>query len=147
LLKWSPAWWNVFFHSRANLKFLPKYLQLGHDPWFVLTREHVENCFLFLKTQTQMFQKICRGGLANESLFAIILIFMKKDNKIINASSTLTDWGRRSTATSPHLFIPKDEFQDTWVVQNLKRENPWGLFLRKVDKNYSIEKIKKWFVF
>jgi hypothetical protein len=155
LLKWSPAWWNVSFHTRANLKYLPKHLHLGHDPWFVLTREHVESCFLFVKTQTLMFQKICRGGLANESLFAIILCFFKplhfslkqqfnKDNKIINSSSTLTDWGRRSSATSPHLFVQGNETQDTWVVQQLKRENPWGLFLRKVDKNYSAQKIKEW---
>jgi hypothetical protein len=73
LLSWKKPWWNIEFHKRANLHKLPEEMRLANDPWFVLKRENVNHCFQFVKDQQKIIQTINDGGLANESLFAIIL--------------------------------------------------------------------------
>jgi hypothetical protein len=72
VFSWKYAWWNPYFHKRANLEKLSRDLWLANDPWFVLTKENVKQLFYFMKDQPRMVQSICDGGLANESLFAII---------------------------------------------------------------------------
>ena len=147
ILHWSPANWNVGYHKRANLRLLPQSFHLLNDPWFVLKREDVQRCFQFIKEKPKMYNSICRGGLANESIFAIILRYygVLKDAK--NSKSTCTDWSRMSSKTSPHLFQKgyenKHDFQ---FIKTFIRENQDTMFLRKVDPHFPDEFLH-WFVF
>ena len=138
LLKWDVAWWNVHFHTRANLaKFSPP-LRLAHDPWFVLTRDHVVAVFHWIKKNPMMGKTICQGGLANESFFAVALrhsgILDKPNSGVINKTSTLTDWARREGPTRPHRFLGRKE--DIDIIETLRKQNPEALFLRKVDASF-----------
>ncbi|MFM7473007.1 MAG: hypothetical protein ACKO00_03720, partial [Crocinitomicaceae bacterium] len=57
--------------------------------------------------RTGTFNQINMGGLANESLFAIILQTfgeLKNPMRFINASATICDWKHMSTPTSPNVF-------------------------------------------
>ena len=95
MFSWKGAWWNPDFHKRANLAKLPKELWLANDPWFILTRENVKQVFHFVSTQQTITKTICDGGLANESLFAIIFKFYKEleSKSHINCGVThLADW-------------------------------------------------------
>jgi hypothetical protein len=78
IMSWRTAWWNIEFHKRANLSKLPKELHLANDPWFVLKRENVYQILHFIKLKPDLIKTICSGGLANESLFAIILYCYKQ---------------------------------------------------------------------
>lgn len=138
IMNWKKAWWNVDFHKRANLSQLPKELHLAHDPWFVLKREHVDNCLQFIKLQKNFVMNICKGGLANESLFAIILYCCKQleDNKeILRNSSHISDWSRMSSSTSPHIFKYADE-KDLEFIQRELNKNKYAMFIRKVDAEF-----------
>jgi hypothetical protein len=88
------------------------------------------------------------GGLANESIFAIILqtlgeLQQSKTNthKLINESSNVSDWTRMASATSPYLF--KDDTPENMIViSNLLKENKYAMFLRKVHKTFPDAAIK-----
>lgn len=136
ILKWRQAYWNIEIHRRANLRLLSKRYQLANDPWFTLSRNHVHKCIMFLVKKNDIYKKVCAGGLANESIFAIILeTFNDLLNryKTINESSTLTDWSRMSNATSPHVFsgIQNLDIDIKFISDSLK-QNKYALFLRKV---------------
>jgi hypothetical protein len=139
IFSWKQAWWNPDFHKRGNLAKLPKELWLANDPWFVLTKENVKQIFHFVSTQHLITKTICDGGLANESLFAIIFKFYKEldDNskRIISLVSHLTDWNRRSSSTSPHIFKDADETDIKFIEKELER-NKYAMFIRKVDKDF-----------
>jgi len=140
ILKWTYSWWNVLFHKRANLRFLPKEFRLAHDPWFVLTRQHVQICVDFSIRKRNMYKLICRGGLANESIFIIMLKCYLGENSlnienIENQSTTMTDWSRMTSATSPYVFKSDNQYDKEWILKK-KSENPEYIFLRKVDKNF-----------
>jgi hypothetical protein len=139
IFSWKQAWWNPDFHKRGNLAKLPKELWLANDPWFVLTKESVKQIFHFVSTQHLITKTICDGGLANESLFAIIFKFYKELNdnskRIISAVSHLTDWNRRSSTTSPHKFKDADETDIQFIEKELER-NKYAMFIRKVDKEF-----------
>lgn len=146
IFAWKSAWWNPFFHKRANLALLPKECWLGNEPWFVLTRKHVMQILYFIQTQERIANTICSGGLANESLFAIILIAFCKEHKqnknnennsIINTLSHLTDWSRPSSKTSPHVFKEANEQDMAFIESELAKEcNRQVMFLRKVDSQF-----------
>jgi hypothetical protein len=139
LFSWKYAWWNPNFHKRANLAKLPKELRLANDPWFILTRENVNQILYFVSTQKVLTKTICDGGLANESLFAIILKFYNKlDNNIINTPSHLTDWNRRSSTTSPHLFKDANEEDIDFIEKELER-NEYTVFIRKIAPEFPDE--------
>lgn len=158
LLRWKQPWWNIHLVRRANLAGLPNHLQLGHDPWFVLTREHVYKCIDFVLKNATMTKYISDGGIANESLFAIALQpELNNQNKcIINASSHLVNWEYRSSSTSPYVFTYKDPigisilfdaFQKKEKRQNqtIKNQtNKYVLFVRKVDKSFSNDILNKY---
>lgn len=72
IFSWKFAWWNPSFHKRGNLALLPKNLWLANEPWFVLTKENVKQLFHFIHHKKELTHLICQGGLANESLFAIV---------------------------------------------------------------------------
>ena len=148
LFSWKEAWWNTDFHKRANLAKLPKDLWLANDPWFVLTRENVKQVFHFVSNQKILTKTICDGGLANESLFAIIFNFYKEleeTNKshIICSISHLADWKRMSSATSPHLFKNADEEDIKFIDTELER-NFHAMFIRKVAPEFPDEMLRQY---
>jgi len=141
IFSWKQAWWNPDFHKRANLAKLPKELWLANDPWFVLTKDNVKQIFHFVNSQTTITKTICDGGLANESLFAIIFKSYGEldDNSRINCSvSHLTDWARRSSATRPHVFKDADEKDIHFIDKELKN-NFYAIFIRKVAPEFPDE--------
>ena len=143
IMSWKRAWWNVDFHKRANLAKLPDELRLANDPWFVLKREHVNQILNFVNKQNDVTKLICSGGLANESLFAIILYGYKQlDSAVISAVTHITDWSRMASATSPHLFKDANEkdieFIDTELGKNSAgvEKNPFAMFIRKISPEF-----------
>jgi hypothetical protein len=144
IIKCKPAYWNIFLHQRANLRLIPKELRLANDPWFTLCRTHVKKCLLFLLNKPKIYNLINDGGLANESIFAIILqSFNELTNpiKCINESSNICDWKRMSTPTSPYVF--KDASSENInIICNLLKENKYTMFLRKVQTSFPDSVIK-----
>jgi len=148
LFSWKSAWWNPYYHPRANLAKLPKDLWLGHDPWFILTKENVKQIMYFIKTQKNITELISNGGFANETLFAVIFKFFKElDNKPndksrINCVSThIADWNRRSSTTSPHVFKDADETDIKFIDKELER-NFYACFIRKIAPEFSDETLR-----
>jgi hypothetical protein len=138
IIKCKPAYWDITIHRRANLRLFSKEYWLANDPWFTLCRDHVQKCLLFLAYKTSVYKQINMGGLANESMFAIILQTfgeLTKSQKLINESATIADWTRMSSPTSPYLF--KEATQDNInIITNLLKENKYTMFLRKVHKSF-----------
>jgi hypothetical protein len=147
IIKCKPAYWDVSIHRRANLRLLKKEFWLANDPWFTLCRNHVNKCLLFLNYKNDTFQQINSGGLANESMFAIILqtfgeLQQTNNLRLINESSSVADWSRMSSPTSPYLF--KDASNENInIICSLLKENKYTLFLRKVDKEFPDNVLKK----
>jgi len=138
IIKCKPAYWNIIIHRRANLRLFKKEYWLANDPWFTLSRDHVQKCILFLASKNNIYKKINDGGLANESIFAIILqTFNQITNplKTINDSSTVSDWSRMSSPTSPYTFKDGTE-ENIQIICNQLKENKYAMFLRKVDKTF-----------
>ena len=134
LLSWKRAWWNISFHKRANLQHLPSELHLGNDPWFVMKRENVLQTMQFVKTQQPIVKTVCDGGLANESLFAIIMCACKQletKGSVISAVTHLTDWNRMSSFTSPHTFKDANSVDIKFIDTELEK-NKYALFIRKM---------------
>jgi hypothetical protein len=142
IIRCQKAHWNIDLHRRANLRLFTKEYHLVNDPWFTLCRYHVHLCILFMVGQNGIYQTINNGGLANESIFAIILqIFHEFDkNKLINSSSTICDWFRMSNPTSPHLFNECTQ-KDKDIIMKELENNPYALFLRKVNYKFPDEKL------
>ena len=145
IFKWKPAYWNIGIHRRANLRLLTKEYWLANDPWFTLCRNHVQKCILFLVGKYGIYKKVNDGGLANESIFAIMLqTFNELTNPstLINENSTIADWSRMSNPTSPYLF--KDETEENNnIICNLLKENKYTIFLRKVHREFPDKIIKE----
>jgi hypothetical protein len=98
----------------------------------------VHKCIIFLATKNDIYQLVNAGGLANESIFAIILqTFDQLNNStaLLNAASTITDWSRMSSPTSPYLFKESTP-ENINIITNLLKENPHAMFLRKVDREF-----------
>ena len=145
IIKCKPAYWNITIHRRANLRLLDKEYWLSNDPWFTLCRDHVHKCILFLTVKNNIYQKINMGGLANESVFAIILqTFGELNNplRMINESSTVSDWTRMASPTSPHFFKEGTE-ENINIICDILKENKYTLFLRKVHKTFPDSVIKE----
>lgn len=134
IMSWKPAWWNVDFHKRANLKQLSPELRLANDPWFILKRENVLHILNFINKQPQATKIICDGGLANESLFAIILHGYKQlepGGPVLSQVTHITDWNRMASPTSPHLFKDANETDLLFLDTELKK-NKCAAFVRKI---------------
>jgi hypothetical protein len=138
MVRWKPAWWNIHFHKRANLALLPSSWQLANDPWFVMKREDIIRCLSFVKEQKKWTRLICKGGLANESLFAIVLSFYKQldiretnNSLVLSAVTHITDWTRMTSATSPHVFREGNE-RDIHFLRSELEKNPLAMFVRKM---------------
>jgi hypothetical protein len=143
-MSWRGAWWNIEFHKRANLNKLPKELHLANDPWFVLKRENILQILYFIKTKPDLSKTICSGGLANESLFAIILYCYKqlgknvKNSSVISAVTHITDWSRMTSTTSPYLFKEENE-KDIKFIDNELEKHKYAMFIRKIAPEFPDE--------
>jgi hypothetical protein len=141
----SKAHWNIEFHRRANLSLLPKEYHLANDPWFVLTRENTFDIMNFVVNEPKMCNSICNGGLANESLFAIILTHYKKIQNVINKTTHMADWFRMSTPTSPHLFKEGSD-EDIQFIENFLEKNKFAFFIRKIHQQFPNEILRKYII-
>jgi hypothetical protein len=147
IMRWGNPCWNIWFHKRANLAHLPVQYHLTHDPWFILTRKHVAFCLHFLATNPKIYRTINNGGLANESMIAIILKAYDSigEENVINSVSTVADWERKvSSPTSPWTFNGASNQQDEHVISELLRVNPNALFLRKVSQEFPDKLLEKY---
>jgi hypothetical protein len=145
IFNWKKPWWNIHLHKRANLYKLPEDLRLANDPWFVLKREHVNMCIDYVNIKKNTVKTICNGGLANESLFAIILATFKQlhNNSLISASSHTTDWTRMDTTTSPHTFKEANDTNLCFIEKSLN-ENKYLIFIRKISCDFPDNVLKKY---
>jgi hypothetical protein len=92
-----------------------------------------------------VYNQVNEGGLANESIFAIILQTFKEltnPNTFINEPSSVADWTRMSSPTSPYLFKEGSE-QNINIIKDLLKVNPYAMFLRKVDRAFPDDVIKE----
>ena len=135
IMKWSRSWWNINLHKRANLRLLDSSHHLANDPWFILCKTDLNSILRFTTEDLHLFNTVCRGGLANESIFAIILFIKDRFRHVINTPSHVTDWVRMSSATSPHLFIKGDD-KDVAFIDDFLKKNTRTVFLRKVHRHF-----------
>lgn len=140
IISWKKAWWNIQFHKRANLALIPEELRLANDPWFVMKRENVNHCIQFIKTQSKLTKIINDGGLANESLFAIMLCMYNQleTRNVLSAVTHITDWSRMTSATSPHLFKDANE-RDIKFIDDSLETNKYAIFIRKISPEFPNE--------
>jgi hypothetical protein len=131
IMSWRNAWWNIQVHKRANLALLPEDLRLANDPWFVLKREDVARIIRYFHLKGDITTTICQGGLANESLFAIILAANNELKNVICSVTHITDWSRMTSSTSPHVFKEGNEI-DIKFIENELKEKKYQMFIRKV---------------
>jgi hypothetical protein len=148
IMNWKYPWWNIHFHTRANLKKLPKELHLANDPWFVLKREHVRQILTFNNKQRNLTKIICDGGLANESLFAIILYCYKQleingSDSVISSVTHIADWTRMKGPTSPHLFKEGNEIDIQFIDREVDK-NEYVMFIRKIAPEFPNEILKRY---
>jgi hypothetical protein len=138
IFSWKKAWWNIYLTNRANLRLFEEKYHLGNDPWFTLKREDVEKCFIYMETNFKLYKLMCDGGLANESIFAIILSCFNQLKYVKNEISTATDWSRMTSSTSPYLFRYASQ-ENILFIQNFLKKNKYTMFLRKVSLEFSDE--------
>lgn len=141
ILRWKKAWWNIHLNNRANLRFLTEEFHLGNDPWFVLKREDAYPCIKYASSNNVLFQRVCKGGLANESIFAIILHGLKLLNDVKNEISHATDWDKMSSPTSPYVFKHGTQ-EDIEFIDTFLTKHKYTMFLRKVDVGFPDKIIK-----
>jgi hypothetical protein len=139
IMNWKKPWWNIDYHKRANLNKLPNELHLANDPWFILKKENLMQILNFVNVKQDLTNLICNGGLANESLFAIILYLCKQlgktKNSVISGVTHITDWSRMVTATSPHLFKEGNDRDINFINSELEK-NKYTIFIRKIDVDF-----------
>jgi hypothetical protein len=142
IMSWKNSWWNIDIHKRANLNKLPKELHLANEPWFILNRENVFQILNFVNQKQDITNLICSGGLANESLFAIILFICKQLKKckfgVISAVTHLADWSRMASATSPYLFKEGNKKDINFIETELEK-NKYAIFIRKISNEFPDE--------
>lgn len=147
IFRWKKAWWNPTYHKRANLALLPEELRLANDPWFVLCREDIQKIIGYIKNKTDLVNTISNGGLANESLFAIILYSYNKLSTAINKTSHISDWSKMSSTTSPYLFKNGD-LEEIKMLENLLNvghsHSNYTMFIRKIDSGFPDSILKKY---
>jgi len=91
-----------------------------------------------MAAKNNIYRTVNEGGLANESIFAIMLqTFNELTNSklLVNDVSTITDWSRMSSPTSPFLFKEGNE-ENINIIKKLLKENKYSIFLRKVDRSF-----------
>ena len=142
-LKWRPAWWDTNLVKRANIHLLKQEFRLANSPWFILNRSDAMRCINYSRTNKDIYSLVCRGNVANESIFSIMLYTQHSLKYVKNEDTTATDWTRIITPTSPHLFTDGDE-TDKMLIDKFMKENKYTIFLRKVDKSFPDEVIQEY---
>lgn len=145
IIRVRAPYWNIYKHTRGNLNKLPKHLQLTNDPWFIFSRYHVNLTEQFLSSFHKVYNIINGGGIANESLFAIVLQTYNQVNHPkthLNEVSTIADWSRMASATSPFMFKNKEVMKEMHIIQKLMQQTPEAMFLRKVHFSFPKESLK-----
>jgi hypothetical protein len=104
----------------------------------VITREDVQLCFKFTRTQSKLYNLICKGGLANESLFAIILCGYKRLDKAICSVTHVADWVRMASPTSPHLFKEANKGDIEFIEREINKYEH-TMFIRKIAPEFPDE--------
>jgi hypothetical protein len=145
IFEWSPCYWNIHLHKRANLLLLPNDFHLANTPWFIFNRENVIDFIDFFIKYKKIYTIVCDGGLANESIFAIALKIYKKLDTVINEKSHLMDWSRMASPTSPHVFKEGNE-QDLLFIEKSLRENKYAIFIRKIAPEFPDEILNKYII-
>lgn len=135
IFSWCKSNWNVNFTKRANLHLLNKSYHLKNTPYFIFNRINIQRCFHFMKNNKELFITISNGSIANESLFAIILKHYNALEYVINKNSTLTDWSRMESSTSPYLFKDATRENINFII-DCKLKNKYIIFLRKVHTDF-----------
>ena len=137
IFSWKKIWWNATVQKRANLRFLKEEFHLGHSPYFVLCKKDLKCCFKYHSVNYKLYKLICDGGLANESIFAIMLKSENVLGSVINSSTHLTDWVRMSSLTSPHVFKTANSSDLDFLKNEMNsKENMHVMFLRKVHQTF-----------
>ena len=145
IFSWTRAWWNPYYHKRANLALYPEEMRLANDPWFILQREDAETSLRLIQTKSKLLNPINNGGLANESLFAIVLHVLNRLTNVINLPSHATDWSRMASSTSPHVFTNADVRDIQFIENTLKKvANGKGftVFIRKIASEFPDEVLR-----
>jgi hypothetical protein len=144
IIKYRPIWWNPIITRRANLHSLKKEYQLANNPWFILSRDAVNHCLYYRQNQYLQYTHICRGNIANESIFAIMLYHNKmlSNEYIINEDVTAADWDHMETVNSPYTFYKGDKEENLFIEK--QRKNPYTIFLRKVSTDFPDELLYKY---
>jgi len=138
IIKIDKASWNIQYHKRANLRFLSPPFHLQNEPWFLLTKEHAMDCIKYSVINSNIYHLICQGGLANESIFAIMLLASNKlhrHNSLVNETTYITDWIHKSSSTSPHIFQYGNKSEIDYITYFLQK-NKYAMFLRKVHSQF-----------
>jgi hypothetical protein len=141
IIQCKPSYWNIHLHKRANLRHLNSKYHLANEPWFILTRNHIQHTLLFVTNNNHIYKLINQGGLANESIFAIILQTFKQlynTSTHINQLTTITDWSRMTSSTSPYVFKEPSNL-NIYFIQKQLQLNKYAFFLRKVDVSFPDE--------
>jgi len=88
-----------------------------------------------MTTDKPAYRLICRGGLANESIFIIILKQCEELLNVINESVNVASWEKMSSANSPFVFKSgiKEEMD---YIDGFFKENKYLMFIRKVDVSF-----------
>jgi hypothetical protein len=122
---------------------LSKEFHLANSPWFILTRENVIDCLKFVIHNKKIYDIVVLGGLANESLFAIIFKYYNKLEQIVNEQTHITDWSRMTSPTSPFVFIDGEKRNIEFINNNLKK-NKYSIFIRKVSPEFPDEVLREY---
>ena len=144
IMTYCPIWWNPSYVHRANLLSFKKEHQLANNPWFILSRNAVNKCLSYRREKNNTYNFICRGNIANESIFAMILNNYDMLNKehVINEDVVMTDWKHMDSPTSPHSFHKGDEEELRFIDKNVKKK--YAIFLRKVTSDFTDETLYKY---
>ncbi len=150
IFAWRRAWWDVRTCKRANLGKLAKNLHLANSPWFIVNRHHACLIVHFTTQSPKGIETtaiIDAGRVANESLFAIILMvnhqLLSHNSTIIDSNSHITDWSRPATASSPHTFV-EGNAKDQQIISAELKNNPYACFIRKIAPQFPDAIIEKY---
>jgi hypothetical protein len=144
IMKHKPIWWNPYFINRANLSYLEPRYHLSNNPWFILSRKSVELCLLYININFEIYDLICRGPIANESIFAIMLYSQNAltSANVINKDVFATDWNNMDSPTSPHTFHIGNPSELKFIEE--KTQDKYVMFLRKVSSDFPDDILEKY---
>lgn len=145
-LKWDRFPQTILPNTRANLHLFNYSAQLKHNPWFTLKREDALRCLQYKRVNTRIYNTICSGKVANESIFAIMLMAFNKLDNVKKENMHVADWSRMMSATSPYLFVEGSK-KDITVIDFLLKDNRYASFLRKVSPKFPDFLLKRYIYF